>query len=108
MVSAGKSLAIQLCNQPLQPILNGNGVAAKGDTVGPVEFPVFTERVFGEGWTGGHCPTRGFWRERHSTTSDGVDGLLGCGAKNGVARSRDISQTAIRGLTPQSRVQESK
>ena len=108
MVRAGKSLALQLGNKPLQPILNGNGVAAKGNAVGPVEGPVFTERVFGEGWTGGRCPTRGRWRGRHSTTSDGVDGRLGRDAKKGVARSREISQTAVRGLTPQSRVQESK
>ena len=49
MVSAGKSLAIQLCNQPLQPILNGNGIAAKGDAVGPVECPVLRERVLDRG-----------------------------------------------------------
>ena len=55
MVCAGKSLALQLGNKPLQPILNGNGVAAKGNAVGPVEGPVFTAPR-GEGGGGGTAP----------------------------------------------------
>ena len=89
VVGAGEALAFQLFNEPFQPILNRDSVAAKAGTMGAVECPVFRERVFGVGRPRGNSATSWGWGSRRRGAPDAVEGPLGRRAESSIAGGWD-------------------